>query len=95
MTLASTAFRYTWLPWSSAFLLPWMLLFVARPALRPPMAWASLLTAPFLLGLKWLWPGYVKVVWNLDALISWRQRDVATVQLTAGRGKPHGLQAWR
>ena len=37
VTLASPAFRYTWLLWATAFLLPWMLLFVARPALRRPM----------------------------------------------------------
>lgn len=254
MTLASPAFRYTRLLWASAFLLPWMLLFVARPALRRPMVWASVLTAPFglteplfvptywnppslfdlaqrtgfdveslifcfaigglgvaayralttvplrrldhharsslrhrwhlltlaspvivvavlmafdwnpiypgilamaagatatvlcrpdlwrnalfggsvflvlygvfLLGPKWLWPGYVEVVWNLDALISWRpaglpfeeplfgfafgtywssvyehltwqQRQVATVRLVMGLGKPDDLQPWR
>lgn len=254
MTLASPAFRYTWLLWASAFLLPWALLFVIRPALRRPMLWASVLTAPFglteplfvprywnppslfdlaqrtgfdieslifcfaigglgvaayraltavplrhldhharssprhrwhllglaspvivfavlmalawnpiypgivamaagatatvlcrpdlwrntlfggsvflalygvfLLGLKWLWPGYIEAVWNLDGLISWRpaglpfeellfgfafgtywssvyehltwrQRDVATVRLITGRGKPRDLQSWR
>ena len=26
----------------------------------------------FLLGLKWLWPGYIEAVWNLDDLLGWR-----------------------
>jgi hypothetical protein len=26
----------------------------------------------FVLGLKWMWPGYIEAVWNLDDLILWR-----------------------
>jgi hypothetical protein len=30
------------------------------------------LYAVFLLGLKWLWLGYIEAVWNLGDLIAWR-----------------------
>ena len=39
-------YHYVWLIWSAAFLLPWIVLFVARPQLRGHMIWASVLTMP-------------------------------------------------
>jgi len=39
--------RITWLAWSSAFLVPWILLFWRFPAHRKAMLWASAFTAPF------------------------------------------------
>jgi hypothetical protein len=41
------AYRYTWLEWSSAFLIPWAAFFLAFPKVRRRMVWASVLTAPF------------------------------------------------
>ncbi|MBI2748544.1 MAG: hypothetical protein HYX43_04170 [Burkholderiales bacterium] len=68
--MASPAFRYTWLLWASAFLLPWALLFVTRPVLRRPMLWASTLTAPF--GLTE--PLFVPAYWNPPSLFDLAQR---------------------
>lgn len=70
MALASPAFRYTWLLWASAFLLPWALLFLTRPMLRRPMLWASALTAPF--GLTE--PLFVPAYWNPPSLFDLAQR---------------------
>lgn len=42
------------------------------------------LYAVFLLGLKWLWPGYIEVVWNLDALIAWRPTGLPLEELLFG-----------
>lgn len=39
--------RYVWLAWSSAFLLPWLGLFIAFPRYRWVMVWASAFTMPF------------------------------------------------
>lgn len=39
--------QYVWLAWSSAFLLPWAIVYALFPAHRKPMTWASLFTAPF------------------------------------------------
>ncbi len=47
MPSIAPGFRYVWLIWASSFLIPWSVLFVARPTLRLPMIWASILTAPF------------------------------------------------
>lgn len=38
----------------------------------------------FLLELKWLWPGYIEVVWNLDALIAWRPAGLPFEELLFG-----------
>lgn len=70
MTLTDPSFRFTWLIWASAFLLPWALLFVARPDLRRPMLWASVLTAPF--GLTE--PLFVPRYWNPPTLFDFAQR---------------------
>ena len=68
--LVDPAFHYTWLIWATAFLLPWALLFMARPALRRPMLWASTLTAPF--GLSE--PLFVPAYWNPPSLFDLAQR---------------------
>jgi len=39
--------QYVWLLWSSAFLIPWALVYMAFPAQRRAMLWASLFTMPF------------------------------------------------
>ena len=60
MPAIAPGFRYVWLMWGSAFLLPWTALFIASPTLRRPMLWASTLTAP--LGLtEYL---FVPAYWN-------------------------------
>lgn len=70
MTSADPSFQYTWLIWAAAFLLPWLLLFTALPALRRPMLWASVLTAPF--GLTE--PLFVPAYWNPPSLFDLAQR---------------------
>ncbi len=70
MTATHSSFHFTWLIWASAFLLPWALLFVARPDLRRPMLWASALTAPF--GLTE--PLFVPRYWNPPTLFDLAQR---------------------
>lgn len=39
--------QYIWLFWSSAFLIPWVLVYLVFPAHRREMLWASLFTMPF------------------------------------------------
>ncbi len=63
-------FHFVWLIWSSAFLLPWLMLFAARPRLRRRMLWASVLTAPF--GLTE--PLFVPAYWNPPSLFDLAQR---------------------
>lgn len=85
MTSADPAFRYTWLLWAAAFLLPWALLFLARPALRRPMLWASVLTAPF--GLTE--PLFVPAYWNPPSLFDLAQRtgfDIESLIFTFALG---------
>lgn len=40
----------------------------------------------FLLGLKWLWPGYIEAVWNLGDLIAWRPVGLPIEELLFGLG---------
>ena len=40
--------------------------------------------AGFLLGLKWLWPGYIEAVWNLAALIAWQPAGLPLEELLFG-----------
>ena len=70
MPVTELAFRYTWLLWAMAFLLPWAALFAARPALRRRMLWASVLTAPF--GLTE--PLFVPAYWNPPSLFDLAHR---------------------
>lgn len=69
-TLSQAAFRHAWLIWATAFILPWAALYLARPALRRPMLWASALTAPF--GLTE--PLFVPAYWNPPSLFGLAQR---------------------
>ncbi len=39
--------QYVWLLWSSAFLIPWAIIYISFPAHRRTMLWASLFTTPF------------------------------------------------
>lgn len=61
---------YAWLIWSSAFLIPWAVLFVAFPRYRKVMWWASLFTAPF--GLTE--PLFVPEYWDPPSLFDLAQR---------------------
>lgn len=70
MPSIAPSFRYVWLVWASAFLVPWSVLFVARPTLRSPMLWASALTAPF--GLTELL--FVPRYWNPPSLFDLAHR---------------------
>ena len=63
-------FHYVWLAWSSAFLVPWALLFLAAGRHRRQMWWASLLMAPF--GLTE--PLFVPEYWNPPSLFELAQR---------------------
>lgn len=44
------------------------------------------LYAVFLIGLKLLWPGYIKAVWNLGDLIAWRPVGLPLEELLFGFG---------
>lgn len=63
-------FHYVWLVWSSAFLVPWLLLFLAFGQHRRHMWWASLVMAPF--GLTE--PLFVPEYWNPPSLLELAQR---------------------
>lgn len=39
--------QYVWLTWSSAFLIPWIIIFALFPQQRKAMWWASVFTTPF------------------------------------------------
>ncbi len=39
--------QYVWLVWASAFLIPWIFIYVLFPVHRKGMVWASLFTTPF------------------------------------------------
>ena len=62
--------HYVWLVWSSAFLVPWLLLFLAFERHRRQMWWTSLLMAPF--GLTE--PLFVPEYWNPPSLFELAQR---------------------
>ncbi|MBU0590428.1 MAG: hypothetical protein KJ852_12265 [Gammaproteobacteria bacterium] len=42
------------------------------------------LYAIFLLGLKWIWPGYIAAVWNFDALVAWHPAGLPIEELLFG-----------
>lgn len=63
-------YHYVWLIWSSAFLLPWVLLYALFPQHRVAMWWASLFMAP--LGLTE--PMFVPEYWNPPSLFELAQR---------------------
>lgn len=62
--------QFVWLVWASAFLVPWLALFVAFPRQRRVMAWASVGTAPF--GLTE--PLFVPEYWNPPSLFDLAHR---------------------
>ncbi len=62
--------HYVWLIWSSAFLIPWAALYLARPALRGVMWHTSLATTLF--GLTE--PIFVPAYWNPPSLFELAQR---------------------
>ena len=62
--------HYVWLVWSSAFLLPWALLYALFPQHRVAMWWASVFMAPF--GLTE--PIFVPEYWNPPSLFELAQR---------------------
>ena len=71
-------YHYVWLVWSSAFLLPWVLLYALFPKHRVAMLWASGLMALF--GLTE--PIFVPDYWNPPSLFELAQRtgfDVESV----------------
>lgn len=76
MPTVDPTFRFVWLIWASAFLLPWSALFAASSALRRPMLWASALTAP--LGLTQLL--FVPAYWNPPSLFDLAQRTGLDVE---------------
>ena len=63
-------YHYVWLIWSSAFLLPWVLLYALFPRHRVAMWWASVFMAPFGLTEPLFVPGY----WNPPSLFELAQR---------------------
>lgn len=58
--------QYVWLLWSSAFLLPWGIIFFAFPVYRRNMLWASIFTMPF--GLSE--PLFVPAYWTPPSLFN-------------------------
>lgn len=54
------SYHYVWLIWSSAFLVPWLILYWALPRYRLQMGWTSLLMAIF--GLTE--PLFIPEYWN-------------------------------
>lgn len=63
-------YHYVWLLWSSAFLLPWIALYIAFPMHRRAMLWGSVFMAPF--GLTE--PLFVPDYWNPPSLFDLAQR---------------------
>lgn len=77
--------QYVWLVWAGAFLIPWMILFVAFPHHRRPMLWASAFTAPF--GLTE--PFFVPEYWNPPSLFDLAARtgfDIESLIFSFGIG---------
>jgi len=62
--------HYVWITWSSAFLAPWLGLFIAFPRYRAVMLWAGALTMPF--GLTE--PLFVPRYWDPPSLFNLAQR---------------------
>ena len=63
-------YHYVWLIWSSAFLLPWIVLYLMNPLLRPVMWRTSAVTAA--LGVTE--PMFVPTYWNPPSLFELAQR---------------------
>lgn len=67
---STMTYHYVWLVWSSAFLLPWLMLYMLAPLHRAAMWWASMFMAPF--GLTE--PIFVPEYWNPPSLFELAQR---------------------
>src|SRR6202521_2668024 len=63
-------YHYLWLGWSSAFLLPWLALYLTNSRLRPVMWRVRLVTAVF--GLTE--PIFVPAYWNPPSLLELARR---------------------
>lgn len=63
-------YHYAWLIWSSAFLLPWLLLFALNPRHRSEMWWASV----FMLPIGFTEPMFVPQYWSPPSLFELAQR---------------------
>jgi hypothetical protein len=77
--------HHVWLVWSSAFLLPWGLLYWRFPQHRKAMLWASVCTLPF--GLTE--PLFVPAYWNPPSLFDLAQRtgfDIESLIFSFGIG---------
>lgn len=77
--------QHVWLIWAAALLVPWILLYLAFPAHRSAMRWASLYTMPF--GLSE--PLFVPRYWNPPSLFDLAQRtgfDIESLIFTFGIG---------
>lgn len=61
--------QYVWLIWSSAFLVPWLIIFLSFPEHRRIMWWSSLFTTPF--GLSE--PLFVPEYWSPPSLFNLAQ----------------------
>jgi len=61
---------YVWLVWSSAFIVPWIVAYIAFPPQRRAMIWASLFTMPF--GLTE--PLFVPEYWSPPSLFDLARR---------------------
>lgn len=70
MPTTDPRFRYVWLLWATAFLLPWAVVLLLRPALRRSMLLTSVLTMPF--GLTE--PLFVPEYWNPPSLFDLAHR---------------------
>ena len=78
-------FHYVWLLWSAAFLIPWAMLFAARPSLRRAMWQASVATSLF--GLTE--PIFVPRYWNPPSLFELARRtgfDIESLVFTFALG---------
>ena len=62
--------NYVWLVWSSAFLVPWIVAYLAFPVHRRAIIWTSLFTTPF--GLTE--PLFVPDYWNPPSLFDLARR---------------------
>ncbi len=77
--------RYVWLVWSSAFLVPWLAVYMAFPRHRQAMLWASLFTAP--LGLTE--PLFVPAYWSPPSLFDFARTtgfDIESIIFSFGIG---------
>ena len=63
---------------------------LCRPDLLRNSLWGGViflaLYLVFLLGLRWIWPGYIEAVWNLPKLLPWRPMGLPSEELLFGLG---------